>query len=278
MSAFHVLLRGAAVVSVLVSAHAAFALEAPGFGPDADASSAETMKAAGEMVLAYDTEITGAISSTSRAAPNPSVSSNDVAQIRAAIQAFERGDAAGARALRAQVSDPGAVTLLDWLQIRLASRTCGFAQIDAFYRVHRDWPLASMVRRRAEEALWLENVPAPTVRAFFAANGKPERAEGKLALARALLAAGDRGSAASLAKDAYRSDGLDGPLEQQALSTFGPMFSAADHRARAEMRFLSDEVDAGMRAATRAGGSYVAIARARAAVIRKLPNAAALLA
>jgi soluble lytic murein transglycosylase len=278
MSALNVLLRGAAVVSVLISAHAAMALEAPGFGPDADASSAETMKAAGEMVLAYDTDITGAISSTSRATPNPSVSSNDVAQIRAAIQAFERGDAAGARALRAQVSDPGAVTLLDWLQIRLASRTCGFAQIDAFYRVHRDWPLASMVRRRAEEALWLENVPASTVRAFFAANGKPERAEGKLALARALLTAGDRASAASLAKDAYRSESLEGPIEQQTLSAFGSMFSAADHRARAEMRFLSDEVDAGMRAATRAGGSYVAIAKARAAVIRKLPNAAALLA
>ncbi|GLK67505.1 lytic transglycosylase domain-containing protein [Hansschlegelia plantiphila] len=272
MFAFNVLLRGVAVASLFAAAPEAMAAEV-----DADASSAQTLASA-EIVVAYDTTVTGAISSSSRAAPSPSVSSGDVAQIRAAIAAFERGDVSGARALRSSMTDPGAATLLDWLSIRLASRTCGFAQIDAFYRAHRDWPLASMVRRRAEEALWLENVPAPTVRGFFAANGKPERAEGKLALARALLASGNREAAASLAKDAWRTEELGGPLEGQALSTFGSLLSASDHRTRAEMRFLNDQVDAGMRAAARAGGAYLAVAKARAAVIRKLPNANAALA
>ncbi len=272
MFAFNVLLRGVAVASLFAAAPSAMAAEV-----DADASSAQTLASA-EIVVAYDTTVTGAISSSSRAAPSPSISSGDVAQIRTAIAAFERGDVSGARALRSSLTDPGAATLLDWLAIRLASRTCGFAQIDAFYRAHRDWPLASMVRRRAEEALWLENVPAPTVRGFFAANGKPERAEGKLALARALLAGGNREAAASLAKDVWRTEELGGPLEGQALSTFGSLLSASDHRTRAEMRFLSDQADAGMRAAARAGGAYLAVAKARAAVIRKLPNAGAALA
>lgn len=265
------LLRGVAAVLIL-SAAPASALDAGN-----DAASAETMREA-EIVLAYDTTTTGALPTSSRAGNSPSASAGDVATIRAAIAALERGDMGGALAMRPTLSDPGAIALLDWLSVRLASRNVGFSRIDAFYRAHRDWPLASLARRRAEEAMWLENVEPGTVRGFFAANGKPERPEGKLALARALKAGGDTSSAASVARDAWRHDALDGNLESQALAAFGSMFTAADHRARAEARFLADEVDAGMRAATRAGGGYVAVAKARAAVIRKLPNAGALIA
>ena len=284
------LLRGVAAVALLSSIAPASAATVggkpqplseevltPAVAGDADLSSAETMKTA-EIVLAYDATTTGSISTTSRAAPSASVSANDVALVRAAISAFERGDTAGAMAVKAQLSDPGAVALIDWLGVRLASRQIGFSRIDAFYRAHRDWPMASWVRRRAEEALWIENVSPGTVRGFFAANGKPERQEGKLALARALMAGGDKSSAAQVARDAWRHEDLDGPLEAQALSAFGWAFSAADHRARAEARFLDDEVDAGMRAANRVGGGYLAVAKARAAVIRKQPSAGALLA
>ncbi|MDR4308460.1 lytic transglycosylase domain-containing protein [Chelatococcus sambhunathii] len=266
------LLRGVAAFALTAAASGAFAAESE---LGADPYSAETMKEA-EIVVAYDTTTTGAISTTSRAS-NAGASSSDLSQIRAAISAFERGDTSGAMAVRASVSDPGAVALIDWLGVRLASRQIGFSRIDAFYRAHPDWPMASWVRRRAEEALWLENVNAETVRGFFAAHGKPERAEGKLALARALIAGGDKNRGAAVARDAWRHDELGGSLEQQALQAFGSYFTAADHRARAEARFLDDEVDAGLRAAARAGGSYLAVAKARAAVIRKLPNAGALL-
>ncbi|MFC3693862.1 lytic transglycosylase domain-containing protein [Chenggangzhangella methanolivorans] len=284
------LLRGVAAVALLSTASTAFAASVGGkpeplteerFIPavegDSDQLSADTMKSAG-MVLAYDATATGSISTSSRAAPTASVSANDVALVRAAISAFERGDTSGAMAVKSQLADPGAMALVDWLGVRLASRQVGFSRIDAFYRAHRDWPMASWVRRRAEEALWLENVSPSTVRGFFAANGKPERPEGRLALARALLASGDKASAAAVAREAWRRDALDGSLEAQALQTFGSLLSASDHRARAEGRFLADEIDAGMRAANRVGGSYLAIAKARAAVIRKNPSAGALIA
>ena len=290
MRSLSFLLRGVAAVALLSSVAPLAAAPVGGkpeplpeerFVPaaagDSDAFSAETMKSA-EIVLAYDATSTGSISTSSRVAPSASVSANDVALIRAAITAFERGDTSGAMAVKAQLADPGAVALVDWLGVRLASRQVGFTRIDAFYRVHRDWPMASWVRRRAEEALWLENVSPGTVRGFFAANGKPERPEGRLALARALLAGGDKAQAAVVARQAWRRDALDGSLEQQALQTFGPLLTVADHRARAEGRFLADEVEAGMRAANRVGGSYLAIAKARAAVIRKLPSAGALIA
>ncbi|WP_026362887.1 lytic transglycosylase domain-containing protein [Methylopila sp. M107] len=273
MRSLSFLLRGVAAAVLCAASGAANALDSDAA---ADPYSAETMQQA-EMVLAYDMTSTGAISTTSRA-PNPAAASSDVVQIRGAIAAFQRGDTSGALAIRASVSDAGAVALIDWLAIRLASRQCGFSRIDAFYRAHPDWPMASMVRRRAEEALWLENVQPSTVRSFFAAHGKPERGEGKLALARALFATGDKAQGAAVARDAWRHEELGGALEAQALSAFGANFSAADHRARAEARFLDDEVDAGMRAAGRAGGSYLAVAKARAAVIRKLPSASGLIA
>lgn len=270
MRTLRFLLRGAAAAALLSAAPSAFAL-------DADTSSQKTLREI-EAQLAYDSQQHAtAFPTTSRASSSPTASSSDVANIKSAIAAFERGDTSGAFALRGSFSDPAAVALLDWLAVRLASRQAGFSRIDAFYRGHRDWPMAHWVRRRAEEALWLENVEPATVRAFFAANGKPERPEGKLAFARALLASGDRASAAAYARDAWRHDELPGSLEAQALSSFGPLFSAADHRARAEARFLADECDAGLRAAARVGGSYLAIAKARTAVVRKRPDAAALI-
>jgi soluble lytic murein transglycosylase len=267
MSASRALLRGVAALSLTLAQAAAASAESSGLPGGSE-----------EITIAYDTTTTGAISSSSRVAPSPSVAASDVAQIKAAIASLERGDLNGAMSVRSSLKDPGAVALLDWLSVRLASRNVGFAKIDAFMRQHRDWPMRDLARRRAEEALWLENVPAPTVRAFFATNGKPQRAEGKLALARALIEGGNREAGAALARDAWRHEDLGGPLEAQALAAFGGSLTAADHRARAEKQLLNDNVDAGLRAAARVGGSYVAIAKARAAVIRKLPNAAAALA
>ncbi|MFD1701865.1 transglycosylase SLT domain-containing protein [Methylopila henanensis] len=268
MSAFRALLRGVAASSLL-AAQAAYAEDG-----------GETVAAPEQsFVVAYDaTNVTGAIAPASRVAPSPTVQSADVAQVKAAVAAFQRGDLGGAMAVRASLRDPGAVALVDWLSIRFASRQVGFDRINSFLRAHRDWPTMSMVRRRAEEALWLENVNGATVRAFFAQNGKPKRAEGKLALARALLDAGQKDAAATVAREAWRTEDLAGNLEAQALSRFGPLLTTADHRARAERQFLNDNVDAGLRAAARVGGSYVAVGKAIAAVIRRRPDAPAALA
>lgn len=270
MSAFSSLLRGVAAVSLIAAQGAAASAEDA--GEDSAALSQQ------EIVVAYDPGVTGAISPSQRLAPTSSVQSGDVIAIKTAVAAFERGDLGGAMSLRATLRDPGAVALIDWLSIRFSSRQVGFSKINGFMRDHRDWPMMSMVRRRAEEALWLENVAAPTVRAFFASNGKPVRPEGKLALARALLAGGQRDAASAVAREAWRQEDLGGALEAQAFAAFGPYLTVADHRARAEKQFLNDNVDAGLRAAARVGGSYVAVGKALAAVVRKRPDAAGALA
>lgn len=265
MQAFSVLLRGVAAASLMIASGGVLA---------EDAGEA----AAQELVVAYDPPTTGAISPASRIAPSPSIQSSDVAAVKAAVSAFQRGDLAGAMAARASLRDPGALALIDWLSVRYASRQIGFAKLDGFLRTHRDWPTRDMVRRRAEEALWLENVDPATVRGFFAANGKPTRAEGKLALGRALMAAGQRDAGAALIRDAWRNSDLDMTVEQQTLSRVGGVLTAADHRARAERQFLNDNIDSGQRASAKAGGGYALVGRAITAVGRKAPNAAQALA
>jgi soluble lytic murein transglycosylase len=58
---------------------------------------------------------------------------------------------------------------------------------------------------------------------------------------------------------------------------FKDLLTPADHKARMDMRFYVEDVDAGLRAANRIGPTAVAIGKAWAAVIRKAPNAKTLL-
>src|SRR6202030_3920298 len=96
-------------------------------------------------------------------------------------------------------------------------------------------------------------------------------------LARALLLQGDRQAAQSLVREAWRNDAFANDLEGPALDVFNDLITAADHKARMDMRLYAEDVDGGLRSANRAGGNAPAIAKARIAVIRKAANAKALL-
>ena len=66
-------------------------------------------------------------------------------------------------------------------------------------------------------------------------------------------------------------------VESKVLEMYGDMLTRADHKARMEQRFYLDDIEAGMREAKRLGGDEIALAKARAAVIKSLNNAKALL-
>ena len=94
------------------------------------------------------------------------------------------------------------------------------SRITRFLETYPNWPSNAALRRRAEEALYLDGVDRSVVRAFFAGR-KPLTDEGKIALARALLADGDRNGAAALIRDAYRNDSLSKDLEATIVSDYG---------------------------------------------------------
>jgi len=209
-------------------------------------------------------------------APTPATSDADIAAVKRVIESTRKGKEADANAAEASISDPVARKLAEWVILRSDNTNPTFQRYAAFVETNPSWPHAPLFRRRAENALWNDGMDDRTVRAFFGRQ-QPSTAKGRYMLAHALLAQGDRDSAAALVRYAWRHEDASADVEKRVLEMFGEMLSIADHKARMEQRFYADDVAAGMRAAERLGGDQLAIGRARAAVLRRAGNAKALL-
>jgi soluble lytic murein transglycosylase len=120
------------------------------------------------------------------------------------------------------------------------------------------------LRRRAEACLWQERSDAATVHRFT--GDRPASAKGSFALARALLAEGDRDGATRLVREAWRSEELAERIEGEAFDTFRDLLTRDDHRARMDKRIGAKDFAGAMRAARRLGDDDVAIVKACAAV------------
>ena len=174
------------------------------------------------------------------------------------------------------MSDPVARKLAEWAYLRSYNTHPSFQRFSEFISTNPAWPHVPMFRRRAENALWDDKVGLDTVRTFFASR-EPGTAKGKFMLARAYLAQGNEAKARELVRSAWRDDDFSAAVERMALDMFGSLITAEDHKWRMDARLYVDDTDSGLSAAERVGGSAVAIAKARVAVIRKAGNAKALL-
>jgi soluble lytic murein transglycosylase len=212
-----------------------------------------------------------------RPALSEAASPADLAALRDAITAARRGKAAQASDLQQTISDPVARKLVEWAILRSdENESVSLSRYTAFINANPAWPAVGMLRRRAEGTLWSDRPEPSFVRAFFGKE-RPISTKGKFALARALLLQGDRAGAQSLVREAWRNDNFSGELEGPALDVFGDLITAADHKARMDMRLYAEDVEGGLRSANRAGGNAPTIAKARVAVIQKAANAKALL-
>jgi soluble lytic murein transglycosylase len=201
----------------------------------------------------------------------------EIGSIKLAVELVQRGKAAEAIATSAEFRDPAARKLILWLALRMDWRPVGFERAHAFLRENPDWPnVSGLLRRRTEALLYDEKRgDVRAVRAFFA-NTRPLSGEGKLALARALLASGDRIGALALVQSAWREDDLNAAIESETISAFPGMLGRDDHKLRADRLYYDENFSAAMRAAERGGADLVALERARAAMSRQARDASAL--
>jgi soluble lytic murein transglycosylase len=215
-----------------------------------------------------------------RAAPppaqSPTISSEELATLQQAITLARNGKTGQATDLQKGISDPLARKLVEWVLLRSDNNTADFSRYAAFIGANPSWPSIGPLRRRAEAMLWQEQDDPAFVRAAFAKQ-QPLSPKGHFALARALLAVGDRAGAQAQVRETWRHDAFSMDAEDEAYDAFKDLLTPADHRTRMDMRFYAEDVDAGLRAASRAGPTAQAIAKAWAAVIRKTSNAKALL-
>jgi hypothetical protein len=107
--------------------------------------------------------------------------------------------------------------------------------------------------------------------------GQPASAKGRFALARVMLAEGDRDGAARQVREAWRAEELTERAETEALETFSDLLTREDHRARMDKRIGAKDFSGASRAARRLGDEDRAIVKACAAVAANATKALDLL-
>jgi len=199
----------------------------------------------------------------------------ELATTKQAMELVHQRKLSEATALATSIGDPLAQKLVEWALLRRADGEIGSGRYAAFIRANPDWPSIALLRRRVEEKLWQERRDAATMRRLL--EGEPISAVGRLARARVLMGAGDRGSAQREVRAVWQAAGLTAEGEAGVLDTFPDMLTRADHVARMDRRIGAKDFGAAMRAAKRVGDDQIAIVKACSAVDAKSKKAGALL-
>jgi soluble lytic murein transglycosylase len=198
-------------------------------------------------------------------APPPEISDSDIAQVKRALETLRNNNVDDATKIEASISDPVARKLVEWVILRYSDNGAEASRYVAFITANPTWPSLTLFRRRAEAMLWVEDPNPAQVRNFF--NGSPPvSARGRLVLARALAAQGDRPGAEAQVRQAWREEPFSGDVESQVVDDYGQVLSRADHKARMEKCLDLGESECALRAARRLGETQVAIARLRIAL------------
>jgi soluble lytic murein transglycosylase len=209
-------------------------------------------------------------------AATSSTSQADAQALENVIELVRKGKSSEAGQVVQTIGDPVARKLGEWIYLRSENNGASVERYRAFVSANPSWPSQTFLRRRSEAALWDDRRDDSTIQSYFE-DEKPISAKGKFALAKSLLARGDRATAERLVRDAWRNDPISGDTENMAIDMFGALITPGDHKARMDMLLYGSDGDPGMRSARRLGGAQMALARARIAVTKKAPNAKALL-
>jgi soluble lytic murein transglycosylase len=201
----------------------------------------------------------------------------DMDALENVIELIRRHKPDDATQVEATISDPVARKLAEWLILRSDNNNATVERYRAFLTANPSWPSQSFLRKRLEAALWDDRREDAVAWSWFE-NESPLTAKGRFALAKAMLARGDRANAERLVREAWRNDPMSEDTETTALDLFGSLLTAGDHKARMDLfLYTTENESAGMRAAKRLGSGYVALAKARLAAVTKASNAKALL-
>ncbi|UVO40468.1 transglycosylase SLT domain-containing protein [Bradyrhizobium arachidis] len=209
-------------------------------------------------------------------AATSSTSQSDKDTLENVIELVRKRKPGDATSYADSISDPVARKLAEWIILRSEDNGASVERYRAFLSANPSWPSQTFLRRRLEAAMWDDKRDDSVAWSWFE-NESPVSAKGRFALAKAMLARGDRANAERLVREAWRSDPMSEDTENNALDQFGALLTPGDQKARMDALLYGSEHEAALRAAKRLGAGYVALARARIASFRKAPNTRALL-
>jgi soluble lytic murein transglycosylase len=213
----------------------------------------------------------------SAVAATASTSPADAGALENVIELVRKRQPGNATQVADTISDPVARKLAEWVILRSDDNGASVERYRTFIRANPSWPSQSFFRRRAEAALWDDRRDDAAVLAYFDSE-TPSTGKGKLALARAMLARGDRRTAEQLVRDAWHNDTMSDANENTAMEMFGALITPGDQKARMDSFLYGNDLGPALRAAKRLGSAQMTLAKARIAVDKKASNAKALLA
>ena len=149
----------------------------------------------------------------------------DLAAVKQVIDLAHKGRPDEATDIAGTISDPLARKLAEWVILRSDDADLDFPRYAAFIAANPSWPsiidLAAARRGGAcGSAKSTRRRSSPSSTAI-----PPRTAKGRFALARALLAKGDRAGAQAAVREAWRKDGFSAELEAQARETFAGLIT-----------------------------------------------------
>ncbi len=184
--------------------------------------------------------------------------------VQAAKQALA-GDFVAAGKTAQRSGDMAAIKLVELIYLRDHPNDAGYPRIMNFLETAPNWPLTEALRKRAERSLYVNKDPAELILGHFAKR-KPVTPEGRLALARALIATGDADGARAQVVAVWLDPDITPELEKATASEFGKYITADDQKRRMWRLVYAQETNAAIRAAKRLPGEY----QKAAAVAQKL--------
>ena len=193
----------------------------------------------------------------------PQVSADAVEAAKLAL----KGDFVEAGQAAARSRDPAAIKLVELYYLRQHPNDAGYERIMAFLDEAPNWPLSEALLKRAERSLYANNEPAPLILAHFAKR-KPTTSEGALALARALIATGDKEKAHKYIQKVWYDPDLDSDLEKSVAKEFGKLLTADDDKERMWRLVYAQETNAAIRASKRLSRDYQKAAAVAQLLIR----------
>ena len=198
---------------------------------------------------------------TGQALAEPKVSGLAIQATKLAL----KGNFVEAGQVARRSDDQAAIKLVELLYLRDHPNDAGYRRIMDFLNAAPKWPLTESLMKRAERSLYVNAEPAQLILDHFAKR-QPVTPEGSLALARALIANGDRDAARKHVLSVWYNAGIDAALEKSVSGEFGELLGADDHKKRMWRLVYAQETNGAIRAAKRLPGEY----QKAAAVAQKL--------
>ncbi len=215
---------------------------------------------------------TAALASSFPQGPTIAPATGSVEPLRIVLQNVKSGRLEEALQGRNALPDNLDRRLADWFIMLSGGPKTPVTHIAQFAAAAPHWPTAKVVRARGEAALSVSNLtPSQIIGAF--GNSVPETTEGRITLAKAHMAKGNRSQAAKLIRPLWQDETFENEEEAEFRALFGSLLRQKDHRLRAEMLLYRDRARGAERLLSELSSEEQSYIKARIASIRAKGNA-----